>query len=134
MSSVRKIARVAVAAPFVAVARILLVVWSSGRWTQQADFSVVAQTPPPTILALRAMPWAAAVSSAAARLPGSKCIVQALALKWILNCFRIPALMRVGVARQSGGAFVSHAWLEVDGVRVLDTAPSEAHLPLRVDA
>ena len=134
MPSVLHVARVALAVPFVAAARTLLVLWSARRWAHQVEFSALVQGSLPTARSRRAIPWAAAVSSAAARLRGSKCIVQVLALKWILRVIGIDAVIRVGVGRQSAGTFVSHAWLEVDGVRVLDSAPAQERITLRIDS
>ncbi len=134
MPRVTDVARVAVAAPFVVVARILLTVWSPHRWAREADFGASVPNAAPTNASVRSLPWSIAVSRAACRVPGSKCIVQALALKWVLLFLGIAGSIRVGVRRSSGGFFASHAWLEVDGVRVLDTNASQAHLDLRVDA
>ena len=134
MPSATDIGRFAVAVPFVVVARIVLIVWSPSRWTRQIDFGASAPKAAPTNASVRALPWAIAVSRAASRVPGSKCIVQALALKWLLFLMGIVGLIRVGVSRPRGGDFASHAWLEVDGVRVLDTDPRQSHVELRIDA
>jgi hypothetical protein len=53
-----------------------------------------------------------AVQVAARRIPGASCLVQALALQWVLARAGQGAIIHVGVANHGADAFESHAWLE----------------------
>jgi hypothetical protein len=64
----------------------------------------------------RARALAAAVTRAARRVPGgSSCLVEALALAWMVRRRRLRARVRIGVAR-SGGRLLAHAWVEAPGL------------------
>jgi transglutaminase superfamily protein len=57
--------------------------------------------------------WA---SQAAARLiPGSKCLVRALALKALLECYGYMPRVTIGVRKEQSTRFSAHAWVTCDG-------------------
>jgi hypothetical protein len=69
------------------------------------------------------------VLAQAARFPwNSTCLVQSSALMSMLRRRKIPAEIRFGVAKGSGG-IRAHAWVECGGQVVLDTAAHEAYIP-----
>jgi len=49
------------------------------------------------------------------------CLRQSLVLRWLLQWARVPAVLRLGVRRHSG-EFSAHAWVEVAGRPVNDSA------------
>jgi hypothetical protein len=70
-----------------------------------------------------------AVSVAARYIPGSKCLVQAIAGRNLLASYGFPSEIHIGVAKDSKNWLNAHAWVEVDGETVIggDTA---AYAPL----
>jgi Transglutaminase-like superfamily len=71
--------------------------------------------------------WAIAV--AARYIPGSKCLVQAIAGRRLLARYGIAGAIHIGVAKDSRSWLSAHAWVEVEGQTVIggDTA---AYAPL----
>ncbi len=71
--------------------------------------------------------WAIAV--AARYIPGSKCLVQAIAGRNLLASYGFPGVIHIGVAKDSKNWLSAHAWVEVEGQTVIggDTA---AYAPL----
>lgn len=71
--------------------------------------------------------WAIAV--AARCIPGSKCLVQAIAGRNLLARYGFPSAIHIGVAKDSKNWLSAHAWVEVGGQTVIggDTA---AYAPL----
>ena len=61
------------------------------------------------------------VGAAARFVPRATCLVQALALEFLLSRSGRPAELRIGVAREDGG-LKAHAWIEADGRRFLEDA------------
>ena len=55
--------------------------------------------------------------------PGSTCLVQALAGQWMLLREGYPAQLRIGVSKAEG--FEAHAWVELEG-KVLIGGPEES--------
>jgi hypothetical protein len=68
---------------------------------------------------------ARAATRAAAIVPGSTCLVQALVAQALLRRRGHPARLRVGFRRDESGALAGHAWVE-SGSRVLDGAGQAA--------
>ena len=65
--------------------------------------------------------WAVDVASRC--LPGTQnCLVRALAARALLTRRQRETQLRFGVARDSGGAFQAHAWLESGGMVVIGEA------------
>jgi len=66
--------------------------------------------------------WAIAVASR--YIPGSKCLVQAIAGRKLLASYGFPSEIRIGVARDSKNWLNAHAWVEVEGKTLIggDTA------------
>ncbi len=56
-----------------------------------------------------------AVHAAARRIPGASCLTQACALYYLMTRAGYEPHIRIGVARNAGGGFESHAWLEYRG-------------------
>ena len=53
-----------------------------------------------------------AIQAISCRLPGTRqCLVQGLAAKWMLQRRRIPSTLYFGVAKDSAGNLLAHAWL-----------------------
>ena len=60
----------------------------------------------------------ASIERAGRRVPRATCLTQAVAAKLLLRHFGYPGRLCVGVARDAGGSYRAHAWLE-DGSRIL---------------
>lgn len=53
-----------------------------------------------------------AIQAISSRLPSTRqCLVQGLAAKWMLQRRRIPSTLYFGVAKDSAGNLLAHAWL-----------------------
>jgi hypothetical protein len=63
-----------------------------------------------------------AVSAVSARVPRATCLTQALAARLMLERRRVPATLRIGVARTAEYSVEAHAWLECDGHIVIGEA------------
>jgi len=61
--------------------------------------------------------WAIAV--AARYIPGSKCLVQAIAGRRLLARYGIAGAIHIGVAKDSRSWLSAHAWVEVEGQTVI---------------
>jgi hypothetical protein len=59
------------------------------------------------------------VTRAARRVPRATCLTQAIAAAILLGRRGVPASIRFGVARDGGGKFIAHAWVESGGRIVL---------------
>ena len=55
------------------------------------------------------------VSVGADYVPGASCLTQAFVARAILKRYGYEPVLRIGVARDPGGAFQAHAWVEMDG-------------------
>jgi len=68
-----------------------------------------------------------AIRRAARYVPGSTCLVQALACRRLLQREGYEALIRVGVQPPANGVLAAHAWMEFDGEVILgdSSSPSE---------
>lgn len=67
---------------------------------------------------------AAAVTRASATIPGTTCLVQAVACVMLLRWHGLPATLRIGVAR-SAAQLAAHAWVESCGVVVIGGTTAE---------
>jgi hypothetical protein len=82
--------------------------------------------PPADAAYRRRAAWA--VGAVAGRLvPGGPCLTQALVLKFVLSRRGHPAVLRIGVAKESG-LLHAHAWLESDGEVVIGGEEALGHL------
>jgi Transglutaminase-like superfamily len=70
-----------------------------------------------------------AVRAAAARIPRTTCLTQALAAKYQLERCGRSAQLHLGVAKESR-QFLAHAWLECDGKNVLGGELADRYSPL----
>jgi hypothetical protein len=59
------------------------------------------------------------VSAASHRMPKATCLVQALAIQFLLPREGYPANLRIGVKKDANGQLEAHAWVESEG-RVID--------------
>lgn len=50
------------------------------------------------------------------------CLHRSLTLAWMLRERAIPARMRIGVGKDNAGPLLFHAWVEIDGLVVNDSA------------
>lgn len=64
---------------------------------------------PPSRDALRRLLWG--VRSSARVVPHASCLTQALASHYLCNKAGHPTLIRIGVARETDGTILAHAWL-----------------------
>jgi hypothetical protein len=78
-------------------------------------------------LALRAT---RAVAQAARFVPRATCLVQALALRWMLRRRGIGCEFRVGASRSEYGEFEAHAWIECGGKLLIGAEPAPRFTPL----
>lgn len=63
----------------------------------------------------RARRIASAVGAMAERLPGTRCLPQALAARCLLGWYRLPCRLQIGVAKAESGRLEAHAWVESGG-------------------
>jgi hypothetical protein len=63
----------------------------------------------------RARRIASAVGAMAERLPGTRCLPQALAARCLLGWYRLPCRLQIGVAKTETGTLEAHAWVESGG-------------------
>ncbi len=75
--------------------------------------------------------WAVAVGSR--YVPVATCLTQALAGQVLLNRHDVPALLRIGVAKDEQGVFRAHAWVESQGRILIGNSP-DLHRYTRVSA
>src|SRR5262245_22397574 len=57
-----------------------------------------------------------AVRRAAAAMPGTSCLVEALAIEALLARRGVPSTLRIGFERRGDGALGGHAWIEANGM------------------
>lgn len=75
-----------------------------------------------------------AVGVAAGLVPGSTCLVQALAAKAMLERKGFPARVRIGVRGSEGSGLDAHAWLVLNGRVILGESSGCPHIPLEKPA
>ena len=63
-----------------------------------------------------------AVLQASRVIPHATCLTQSLALQCALNAIDVDSSVVIGVRKDPGGVFLSHAWVEKDGRMFLDTS------------
>jgi hypothetical protein len=56
-----------------------------------------------------------AVTAAAARVPGTRCLAWSLALRALLGQMAVSSCLRIGVARKATAEIEAHAWVHCDG-------------------
>lgn len=79
------------------------------RWLER----VAARLPPPPPFTVAEAHRA--VTAVARRVPGTRCLEWALALRGVLAQGRIESQLRIGVSRDDGAAIKAHAWIECLG-------------------
>jgi hypothetical protein len=79
------------------------------RWLDRV--AALLPTPPPFMVADAQR----AVTAIARRVPGTRCLEWALALRGVLAQGRIESQLRIGVAGGDGAAIRAHAWVECGG-------------------
>jgi hypothetical protein len=73
--------------------------------------AVHAPAPPPC--SPREAAWA--ITAAARRIPGTRCLEWALAMRGLLSQTGVASELRIGVAADGAGAIRAHAWVETAG-------------------
>ncbi len=68
-----------------------------------------------------------AVRNASRLVPGATCLTQALALHHLLTRAGYPSSIHIGVAKRPGRGFEAHAWVEHEGVTLLNNASEIEH-------
>ena len=110
----RPLAIAAIALCWVLVARVLLRLGRSPipvleRWLAR----VAARLPAPSRGDVELA--AGAITAAARRVPGTRCLAWSLALGGLLAQMGVPSRLRFGVARQGPGTIDAHAWIQCQG-------------------
>jgi transglutaminase superfamily protein len=119
--SASELSMLAEAAFAVVAIRVALWLFEFGRLNATLDrlaaiaAKASAATPPVERIA-----WA--VKAVSARVPRASCLTQALALRLMLERRRVPATLRIGVARTPESSVEAHAWLECGGNIVIGEA------------
>ena len=72
-----------------------------------------------------------AVEAASRYVPRATCLVQALAAQVLLSGAGVPAILRLGVAKDSTGRFQAHAWVENGGEIMIGGCDLENYTPFR---
>ena len=108
----------ATALPLVVVLRIALWVLPSPTILRMVRGLGRGRPGAPSLIAEpTSVTWA--VEAASRRVPGATCLTQALAAQLLLRRHGFDSQLRLGVARDIGGEFRAHAWLERQGRIVL---------------
>jgi len=81
--------------------------------TQKALDVLGRRLPRPRSFTLQEAAWA--TSAAARRVPGTRCLAWALALRGLLSHAGIPSQLRIGVAKAEPGRLTAHAWIDCAG-------------------
>jgi hypothetical protein len=68
-------------------------------------------------LSARQIAWC--VMAVGRRIPGSRCLAEALAADLLLARAGYPSRLRIGVERLVEGGLAAHAWVEVDGEAIV---------------
>jgi hypothetical protein len=84
--------------------------------TERALDALGARLPPLTSTTTSAAVWA--ITAAARRVPGTRCLAWALAVRALLHQAGIPANLRIGVARAEPMQLKAHAWVECGGLEL----------------
>jgi hypothetical protein len=79
------------------------------RWLDR----LAARVPAPARCTVGEAAWA--ITAAARRIPGTRCLEWALALRGLLSQAGIASELRIGVAADGPGAIRAHAWVEAAG-------------------
>ena len=88
-------------------------------------------TPQLAAISVRYLAWA--VQAASRRVPDASCLTQALALQCLLAQARHECWVHIGVAKDAGRSFESHAWLECRGeILAGDNGDLERYTPILV--
>lgn len=74
---------------------------------------VAARLPTPSRCEIPLVAWA--VTAAARRVPGTRCLAWSLALRGLLSQMGVTSRLRIGVAAGDPGQLDAHAWVECDG-------------------
>ena len=80
------------------------------QWARHGPVQEVEPDPIADIATADNIAWA--VTSAAARIPGTTCLPRALVGRYLLVRAGCPATIHFGTNKGSDGAFAAHAWLE----------------------
>jgi hypothetical protein len=109
----RQRALVAYGLAWVLVAKVALAVRGPLPRRQRALDRLAGRLPaaPPCTRAEAA--WA--ITAAARRVPGTRCLEWALALRGLLTQAGVASELRIGVTADGPGAIRAHAWIEADG-------------------
>jgi hypothetical protein len=65
------------------------------------------------------------LSVASRWVPSATCLVQAVTAEWMLKSAGYHPLLHIGVKKQTSNDFEAHAWLELDGERILGGSAAE---------
>jgi hypothetical protein len=90
------------------------------RWRRAATLIHRLRVVPPAGISVERLVWA--VRHAGRVVPGATCLARALALDVLLCRAGYDSSVQIGVAKESSGRFVAHAWVEHNGQPLLDTA------------
>lgn len=115
----------------VAVVTIRIALWlvEFGRLRAALEkMARVVAVPAPALASVERITWAVRVVSA--RVPRATCLTQALATRLMLERRRIPATLRIGVARTAERCVEAHAWLECEGHIVIGEAEAGRYTAL----
>jgi hypothetical protein len=71
-----------------------------------------------------------AVARASRVVPKSTCLVQALAVQWLLRRANYTSHLYIGVIKQQGGQFMAHAWVECEDAVVVGGGDLGQYTPI----
>ena len=75
-----------------------------------------------------------AVTAAARRVPGTRCLAWSLALRGLLSQMGVVSRLRIGVAAGADGRLDAHAWVECEGRDWSWGGPADRYVVLRAPA
>ena len=82
----------------------------------------------PSNVPVRRLVWA--VTAASRRIPRSTCLVQAVALHYLLTRAGHASSIHIGVKKPDGRNFEAHAWVELDHEILIGGSPSASFTPI----
>lgn len=94
-------------------------------WNRLAAPRPLRDAQPSQPVSVERMEWA--VRTASRRIPAANCLTAALALHHLMTRARYDSSIHIGVAKTPARGFEAHAWVEHDGVTLLNSAGEIAH-------
>lgn len=94
-------------------------------WNRVAAMRLASRKPSAKQVSVERIEWA--IRNARRLVPGANCLTKALALHHLLSRANHESIIHIGVAKTPDRGFEAHAWVEHDGVTLLNSPSEIAH-------